>query len=175
MINDRDIVYGTNELSRSLLIVAVVYTCVFLHACSEPDTGSNTDTPLAAAEPESFLPDPAAITAGENAIPDTVYAGVLKTGTSQEPEAGTPIDGGQIYNTYCAVCHKAGLNAAPKYGDKILWGRVVKKGRETVYGNAINGVRGMPPRGGIAGLSDEEIKAATDYIVGRSGGWGDAK
>ena len=26
-----------------------------------------------------------------------------------------PVDGGQTYNTYCAVCHKLGLNAAQKY------------------------------------------------------------
>jgi len=93
----------------------------------------------------------------------TVYA---------EIETDKPVDGGQLYNTYCAVCHKSGLNAAPKYTNKILWGKVVAKGRDKVYENAINGIRGMPPRGGISGLTDEEVKAATDYMVNGSGGWG---
>lgn len=80
-------------------------------------------------------------------------------------------DGGEIYNTYCAVCHKSGLNAAPKLGNKALWAKRIAQGKETMYKNAIEGLRGMPARGGIASLTDEEVKAATDYMVGRSGGW----
>lgn len=80
-------------------------------------------------------------------------------------------DGGELYNTYCAVCHKLGLNAAPKIGSKPLWAKRVAQGKETVYANSINGLRGMPPKGGFANLTDDEIKAAVDYMVGRSGGW----
>jgi cytochrome c5 len=104
--------------------------------------------------------------------------------TSVEPDGGeavaqegtapaAPVDGGDIYTTYCVVCHKAGMNGAPKYGNKLLWGRVVVQGREKVYGAAINGLRGMPPRGGFAFLSDEQVKAAVDYMVAGSGGWKD--
>jgi cytochrome c5 len=81
-------------------------------------------------------------------------------------------DGGETYKTYCAVCHKSGLNAAPKTGKKAFWIKRVAQGKETVYKNAIEGLRGMPPRGGIASLSDDDVKAAVDYMVGRSGGWG---
>lgn len=80
--------------------------------------------------------------------------------------------GGETYNTYCAVCHKLGLNAAPKMGKKAFWIKRVAQGKEVVYKNSIEGLRGMPPRGGMASLSDEEVKAAVDYMVGRSGGWG---
>ncbi len=82
-------------------------------------------------------------------------------------------DGGETYNTYCAVCHKLGLNAAPKYGKKVLWVKRVAQGKETVYKNSIEGIRGMPPKGGIASLTDDDVKAAVDYLVGRSGGWGE--
>ncbi len=83
-------------------------------------------------------------------------------------------DGRKIYGTYCTSCHATGLNAAPMYGSKPIWGKIVKNGRDTVYANAINGLRGMPARGGIAGLSDDEVKAAVDFLIGGSGGWGDA-
>ncbi|HEY7840967.1 MAG TPA: c-type cytochrome [Gammaproteobacteria bacterium] len=91
-----------------------------------------------------------------------------------ETSPAAPIDGGEIYAQICAVCHRTGLNAAPKYGNKILWGRVIAKGREQVYANSIKGVRGMPPRGGVATLTDAEVKAAVDYMVNGSGGWGSA-
>lgn len=81
-------------------------------------------------------------------------------------------NGGEIYNTYCAVCHKSGLNAAPKMGKKAFWIKRVAQGKETVYKHAIEGLRGMPPKGGIASLSDDDVKAAVDYMIGRSGGWG---
>ena len=65
------------------------------------------------------------------------------------------------------------MNAAPKYGSKPLWAKRIAQGRETVYSNAINGLRGMPPRGGFASLSDEDVIAGVDYMVRASGGWGD--
>ena len=89
------------------------------------------------------------------------------------PASTAPVDGGQIYNTYCAICHKLGMNAAPKYGNKALWAKRIAQGRETMYSNALNGLRGMPPRGGFAQLTDEEIKAGVDYMVRAAGGWGD--
>jgi len=82
-------------------------------------------------------------------------------------------DGGTVYKTYCMSCHKTGLNAAPKTGNKALWAKRIAQGKETVYANSINGIRGMPARGGYSSLSDEEVKAAVDYMVGRSGGWGE--
>lgn len=70
------------------------------------------------------------------------------------------------------MCHKLGLNAAPKLGSKPLWAKRIAQGKETVYSNSINGIRGMPAKGGIASLSEDDVKSAVDYMVGRSGGWG---
>jgi cytochrome c5 len=123
---------------------------------------------IAAVEPEPApAPDPdAPVVAAAEAAPAEAPA--------PETPPAAPINGGEIYNQICAVCHRAGLNAAPKYGSKILWTRVVAKGREQVYTNSIKGIRAMPPRGGVATLTDDEVRAAVDYMVNGSGGWGSA-
>ena len=126
--------------------------------------------------PEIAEPEPAPVTppaetvAPAEPVAETPVADTVATAT---PATTAPVDGGQIYNTYCAICHKLGMNAAPKYGSKPLWAKRIAQGRETVYSNAINGLRGMPPRGGFAQLTDEEVKAGTDYMVRAGGGWGD--
>jgi len=52
-------------------------------------------------------------------------------------------------------------------GDKAAWDVVVNKGIEKVYNNGINGINGMPPKGGSS-LSNTEFKSVVDYIVNSS-------
>ena len=81
-------------------------------------------------------------------------------------------DGQQVYRAACVACHDAGVAGAPKVGDKGQWAKRIAKGLGTLYAGAVNGVQGstgvMPPKGGNLALSDAEVKAAVDYMVGRS-------
>jgi cytochrome c5 len=78
--------------------------------------------------------------------------------------------GKEIYDTVCAVCHGAGIAGAPKLGDKAAWEARIAQGPDTLHQHAIQGFMGkagmMPPKGGRADLSDEDVKAAVDYMVG---------
>ena len=74
-------------------------------------------------------------------------------------------DGKTVYNTVCAGCHGAGVMGAPKFGDKGAWGGRIGQGMATLNNHAINGFKGMPARGGAASLSDDEVKAAVQYMV----------
>ena len=69
------------------------------------------------------------------------------------------------------ACHGAGVAGAPKIGDKADWGPRIAQGKDTLYTHATQGFTGkkgtMPPKGGAANLSDEEVKAAVDYMVAR--------
>ncbi len=86
-----------------------------------------------------------------------------------EPAAGA-ISGQDIYNRSCVVCHGAGITGAPKVGDAEAWAPRIDQGLPTLYDHAINGYMGntgmMPPKGGAMSLSDDEIKAAVDYMAG---------
>ncbi len=80
--------------------------------------------------------------------------------------------GESVYKKTCALCHAAGVAGAPKPGDKAEWAARIAQGDETLYKHAIEGFTGekgmMPPRGGGSSLSDDEVKAAVDYMVAKS-------
>ena len=77
--------------------------------------------------------------------------------------------GEEVVKTVCAVCHATGVLNAPKIGDKKAWAARLKIGEATLVKNAINGIRQMPARGGNAGLSDNEVARAAEYMANHSG------
>jgi len=79
--------------------------------------------------------------------------------------AGKPRSGSEIYQAMCGACHGTGAAGAPKVDDKGAWAPRIAQGKETLYKSAINGKNAMPPRGGGADLSDDEVKAAVDHIL----------
>ncbi len=79
-----------------------------------------------------------------------------------------PKDGVTVFNTVCGSCHNTGAAGAPKAGDKAAWAPRIAQGKETLYKSAIVGKNAMPPKGGATDLSDGEIKAAVDHLVGLS-------
>lgn len=94
------------------------------------------------------------------------------------PAAGTPAvavapklaaDAGKtLYNSACVACHGAGIAGAPKFADKMAWAPRIKQGVAVLYEHALKGFQGkagmMPPKGGSS-ASEEEVKAAVDYMA----------
>lgn len=78
---------------------------------------------------------------------------------------GAPRSGDAVYNASCAGCHGTGAAGAPKHGDKAAWGPRIAKGKPTLYKHALTGFNAMPPKGMCMTCSDDEIKAAVDYLV----------
>ena len=76
--------------------------------------------------------------------------------------------GKALYSTACVACHGAGIAGAPKFADKAAWAPRVKQGSAVLYEHAIKGFQGkagmMPPKGGSS-ASDDEVKAAVDYMA----------
>ncbi|QJR14180.1 c-type cytochrome [Usitatibacter palustris] len=72
--------------------------------------------------------------------------------------------GREVYDTVCSTCHAAGLQGAPKSGDREAWIPRMKQGLDTLTLHAIRGHGGMAPRGGAAQLTDLEVRNAIAYM-----------
>ncbi|WP_428826495.1 c-type cytochrome [Azonexus sp. IMCC34842] len=75
----------------------------------------------------------------------------------------------------CQDCHASGKNGAPKLGDMAAWKPRLANGVAPLVKSAIGGHKGMPARGGLDNLSDAEVRAAVEFMVGQTGGAGTKK
>lgn len=80
--------------------------------------------------------------------------------------AASKPDGKKVYESTCMACHAAGVANAPKFGDKKAWAPHLARGVENRYEAALKGKGAMPPKGGNLTLSEAEVKAAVDYMLG---------
>jgi cytochrome c len=82
-------------------------------------------------------------------------------------ESGPVHPGKEGYENNCAVCHSSDAMGAPVVGDKEAWEEKLVDGIDRVYANGINGINGMPPKGGTD-MSDEDFKKIVDYMIDAS-------
>jgi cytochrome c5 len=75
-----------------------------------------------------------------------------------------PRTGEEIVKAQCYKCHETGKGGAPKIGDRDAWIPRLKDGLESTVRSAMNGHGGMPARGGLADLSDSELRSAIIYL-----------
>jgi cytochrome c5 len=111
--------------------------------------------------------------ADPNALsPESVAARIQPVG---RVEFGAPAaaagsrTGESIVKTTCAACHQAGVANAPKIGDAKAWAPPIQQGLKNMLAIAIKGKGAMPPRGGDASLTDEELTRAIVFMANQSG------
>jgi cytochrome c5 len=107
--------------------------------------------------------------ADEAAAPATTPA---PAPVEEAPVAAASTDGAPVYNSACVACHGAGIAGAPRTGDTAEWAPRLEQGMDVMYDHAIAGFQGssgfMPPKGGNMSLSDDEVRAAVDFMVNQS-------
>jgi cytochrome c5 len=86
-------------------------------------------------------------------------------GAAPAPAAAGKPDGAKVYASACSACHAAGVAGAPKFGDKAAWAPRVKQGIDALVASVLKGKGAMPPKGGLAGASDADIRAAVEYMT----------
>jgi cytochrome c5 len=76
--------------------------------------------------------------------------------------------GQAIVEGLCSECHATGKNGAPRIGDEKAWVGRAREGFDGLVRSAIAGHGGMPARGGMADLTDAEIRSAVTWMFQKS-------
>lgn len=79
------------------------------------------------------------------------------------------VDGKAVFEANCKMCHGGTIPGAPVVGKNDDWAPRIKQGKETLHKHALEGFNTMPAKGGNTSLSDDEVKAAVDYMANQSG------
>jgi len=108
---------------------------------------------------------PAAAPAAPTPAPAVMAAPAIAAAAPAAPAPATNDVGEKLYKQACAACHVAGVAGAPKFGDKTAWAPRIATGMDAMVAAVISGKGIMPPKGGAAGASDADLRAATQYMV----------
>lgn len=163
---------STRNATLASLMIALGLT---MSACSKHESAESKPTEEIAAQQGEIAranhPMPVA-SQPASFVPPTAASAAATTTTTTATATQVSADAGEkLFSSVCATCHTAGLMGAPKLGDKAAWAPRIAQGKDTLYKNAIVGYQGkagvMPAKGGSQ-ASDEEVKAAVDYMVSKA-------
>jgi cytochrome c5 len=142
------------EIGRAVVFMANKAGASF----AEPKAPAG-DAPAPAAE-STPAAAPAAAPAAE-AAPAAAPAAAAAPVAAAAPAGDA---GKKLYETSCVACHASGVAGAPKFGDKAAWAPRIAAGMDSMMNTTLKGKGAMPPRGAST-ASDEELKAAVEYMV----------
>lgn len=121
--------------------------------------------------------EPAAGAAAASGAAEGDAASAAASGAAPADMAAAGGKGKEVFDASCFACHgaTAAIPFAPKVTKNDEWAPRIKQGKETLYKHAIEGYTNpnggfMPAKGGFANLSDDDVKAAVDYMLSQSGG-----
>lgn len=149
--------------------IAVMMIVFFIAATIVNPGDTATDDKRAEKIAEITKPVGQVVVAGEEAAAEEEM--VVAAADTAGAAAGGAKSGEEVFNGLCKNCHGMPAMAAmmPQIDDKAAWEPRIAKGIDTLYDHAINGFMGdmgmMPARGGNPALSDDEVKAAVDYML----------
>lgn len=131
-------------------VIIIVLLVKFVSSNTTAGAGSNSQSP------ESIAARISPVANEGYTLVDANAPKVLQTGEA-------------VYKAACVACHGTGAAGAPKIGDAATWGPRIAQGYDTVLKHAVEGLRGMPAKGGNADLDDVEVARAVVHMANASG------
>lgn len=161
---------STRNATLASLMIALGLT---MSACSKHESAESKPTEEIAAQQGEIAranhPMPVA-SQPASFVPPTAASAAATTTTAAATQVSADA-GEKLFGSVCTTCHTAGLMGAPKLADKAAWAPRIAQGKDTLYKHAIGGYQGksgvMPAKGGSQ-ASDDEVKAAVDYMVSKA-------
>ena len=81
------------------------------------------------------------------------------------PESARMKHGRQVYADSCASCHDDGTDGAPSIRKPEDWGDRSSLWEGVLFEHANTGYLSMPAKGGAAGLTEDDVDAAAEYML----------
>jgi len=143
-----------------ILTVVLIFLARYLQPEQDPD--ANPSQRILA---EQRIMPVGAVRSGEEGAAALAESEAAAMAARPAPAADVGVDGESVYAGLCKVCHEAGVAGAPIAKSDQMAVRLDEKGIDTLVSNAINGLNAMPPRGGNPTLTDEQIRAAVEFML----------
>jgi cytochrome c5 len=141
-----------------LLTVALIFLARYMQP--EPAADANPSQAILA---EQRIAPVGAVRSGEDGAAE--LAAAQTAAVEAAPAEDVVVDGSAVYNGLCGACHTAGVAGAPISGSEQMAARLQEKGIEGLVANALGGLNAMPARGGNPALTDEQVRAAVEFML----------
>lgn len=163
-VRNHDLVFMKN-FAQVIAVLVLITVGLILAGLYINGMRPSADSPAKLAATEARIAPVGAVFAGETgaAAQAAQVAAALEAAKGQVAYGGT-LDGGEIYPQLCSACHNAGAAGAPMLV-KAQWGARLAQGNDLLHKHAIEGIRGMPARGGNPSLTDEQVIATVDWMI----------
>jgi cytochrome c5 len=151
--------YSDYEIARAVVYMANHSGANFPEPAA-PASGAATTENAAASAAQST-------SASTGSVNDQAAAAIAALPSAPAPATSSADNaqaGKQLYLQVCQGCHAAGIMGAPKFGNKADWAPRLKDPKDVIYNYALHGKGNMPPKGGSQ-ASDDDVKAAVDYMI----------
>jgi cytochrome c5 len=169
MSQEQDKIFFRN-FSLAIGFIAVMMV-VFYVIAQFAGSDDEADAKLRASKVAEVTAPVGEVTAVGEEVEETMEEATEEVAAAGEEASGDV--GETVYKSLCVNCHGIAAMASmiPQTGDAAAWEARIAKGIDALYDNAINGFTGdmgmMPPRGSNPALSDDEVKAAVDFMIGQ--------
>ena len=163
-------------------VILIFFTLTQITGCDKETSPAQSDTAVA----ERTAPEGQVRIAGQTTDAEQAPAPAVAATAEAAPAAATPAPadavaaggddtGKRVYNSLCFTCHgnvdgSGGLPNIPHFGDKAAWTDRIAQGMPLLYEHALKGFTGasgmpMMPKGGNPNLTDDEVRAAVDFML----------
>lgn len=153
--------YSDYEIARAVVYMADHAGASFPEPAAPASGAAATQNAASAA---TAAQSPTASTGTVNDQAAAAIAALPSAPAPASPAADNAQAGKALYTQVCQACHAAGVLGAPKFGNKGDWAPRLKDPMNVIYSYALHGKGNMPPKGG-SNASDDDVKAAVDYMV----------